>query len=162
MWTILDRAVKPKSKKKKKKKSHVFIAPLWKMFLGRFQILPFLKNFVTDFSGTKKARRLKVHINMDNDRMYRVYQNKGQGSITLCLITFMFVVLLWLNLYHTWSLRGQRPRTLRVMSLGKFLKICQQYWWPTLMMGSDCISSCRCSSYNCTQDNCKVTNPDVV
>ena len=48
-----------------------------------FQILQFLKTFVTDFSGTKKARKLKVHINMNNDWMYHVYQNKGQGSITL-------------------------------------------------------------------------------
>ena len=48
-----------------------------------FQILPFLKIFVTDFSGTMKARKLKVCINMDNDSMYCVYQNKGQGYITL-------------------------------------------------------------------------------
>ena len=48
-----------------------------------FQILPFLKIFVTDFSGTKKGRKLKVCINMDNDWIYRVYQNKGQGFITL-------------------------------------------------------------------------------
>ena len=48
-----------------------------------FQILLFLKTFITDFSGTKKARRLKVCINMDNDWMYCVYQNKHQGSITL-------------------------------------------------------------------------------
>ena len=30
-----------------------------------------------------KARKLKVHIDMDNDWMYRVYPNRGQGSITL-------------------------------------------------------------------------------
>ena len=30
-----------------------------------------------------KARKLKVHINMDNDWMYCVYRNRGQGSITL-------------------------------------------------------------------------------
>ena len=48
-----------------------------------FQILPFLKIFVTDFSGPMKARKLKVRINMDNDWMHPVYQNKGQGSITL-------------------------------------------------------------------------------
>ena len=63
-----------------------------------------------------KARKLKARINMDNDWMYRVYRNRGQGSITLgvmslgrfsknqnafwCL-TFMFVVLLRWNLYHT-------------------------------------------------------------
>ena len=45
--------------------------------------LPFFKIFVTDFSGTKKARKLKVHINMDNDWMYPVYHNKGQRAITL-------------------------------------------------------------------------------
>ena len=75
-----------------------------------FQILPFLKIFVTDFSGTTKARKSKNRINMDNDWMYSVYRNMGQGSITLgvmslgwfsknlnafCSITlFMFVVLL--------------------------------------------------------------------
>ena len=51
-------------------------------FIG-FQILPFLKIFVTDFSGTMKARKLKICINMDNDWMYSVYWNRTQGSITL-------------------------------------------------------------------------------
>ena len=51
-------------------------------FIG-FQILPYLKIFVTDFSGTMKARKLKVLINMENDWMYRVYRNRGQGFITL-------------------------------------------------------------------------------
>ena len=45
--------------------------------------MPFLKNVVTDFSGTVKARKLKVCINMDNDWMYCVYWNRGQGSIFL-------------------------------------------------------------------------------
>ena len=48
-----------------------------------FQILPFLKILVTDFSEPKKARKLKVPINMDNDWMYHVYQNRGKGFITL-------------------------------------------------------------------------------
>ena len=43
-----------------------------------FQILPFLKIFITDFQGTMKARKL---INMDSVWMYRVYRNRGQGSI---------------------------------------------------------------------------------
>ena len=43
----------------------------------------FSKSFVTDFSGTMKARKLKVRINMDNDWMYCVSCNRGQGSITL-------------------------------------------------------------------------------
>ena len=47
-----------------------------------FHILPFLKIFVTDFSEPKKARKLKGPINMDNDWMYRVYQNRGKGFIT--------------------------------------------------------------------------------
>ena len=51
--------------------------------LDRFQILPFLKILGTDFSGTMKARKLKVRINMDNDWMYSVYWNRGQGFITL-------------------------------------------------------------------------------
>ena len=53
------------------------------MFLDMFQILPFLTIFVTDFSGTMKARKLKVRINMDNDWMYCVHWNRRQGSITL-------------------------------------------------------------------------------
>ena len=48
-----------------------------------FQILPFLKIFVNRFPGTMKARKLKVCINMDNDEMYCVYWNMGQGFITL-------------------------------------------------------------------------------
>ena len=51
--------------------------------LEGFQILPFLKIFVTDFSEPKKARNLKVCISMDNDWMYCVYWNRGKGSITL-------------------------------------------------------------------------------
>ena len=46
-------------------------------------MLPFLKIFVSDSSGTMKARKLKVGINMDNDWMYCVYRNRGQRSITL-------------------------------------------------------------------------------
>ena len=48
-----------------------------------FQILPILKIFITDFSGTMKARKLKVRISMDNDWMYHLYWKRGQGSITL-------------------------------------------------------------------------------
>ena len=51
--------------------------------LEGFQILPVLKIFITDFSEPKNARKLKVRINMDNDWMYRVYRNRGKGSITL-------------------------------------------------------------------------------
>ena len=52
--------------------------------LESLQIFPFLKMFVvTDFSEPKKASNLKVCINMDNDWMYRVYRNRGKGSITL-------------------------------------------------------------------------------
>ena len=54
----------------------------FRLLIG-FQILPFLKIFVTDFSGTIKAGKLKVCIDMHNDWMYRVYLNRGQGSITL-------------------------------------------------------------------------------
>ena len=39
--------------------------------------------FVTDFSGTTKAVKMKLSTHMDNGLMYRVYQNQGQGSITL-------------------------------------------------------------------------------
>ena len=51
-----------------------------------FQILPFLKMFITDFSEPKKAGKLKVPINMINDWMYRVYQNRGKVFITLAVM----------------------------------------------------------------------------
>ena len=53
------------------------------MSLDRFSNFAILEIFVTDFSGTMKAIKLKVHINMDNDWMYCVYRNRGQGVITL-------------------------------------------------------------------------------
>ena len=52
-----------------------------------FEILPFLKTFMTDFSGTMKARKLNVCVNRDNDWMYCIYRNRGQGSITLGVMT---------------------------------------------------------------------------
>ena len=52
-------------------------------------MLSFLKIFVTDFSGTMKARKLKVRINMDNDWMYSEYWNRGQGSITLGVMSLV-------------------------------------------------------------------------
>ena len=52
-----------------------------------FQILPFLKIFQTDFSEPKKARKLKVRINMDNDWLYRVYRNRGKGTIARGVIS---------------------------------------------------------------------------
>ena len=55
--------------------------------LEGFQILTFLKIFITDFSEPKKARKLKVHINMDNDWVYCVYPNRGKGSITLGIMS---------------------------------------------------------------------------
>ena len=44
---------------------------------------PFMKLFVTDFSGTMKAVKLKLGTHMDNGLMYRVYQKQDQGLITL-------------------------------------------------------------------------------
>ena len=37
------------------------------MTLYKLQILSFLKIFITDFSGTMKARKLKVCLKIDND-----------------------------------------------------------------------------------------------
>ena len=42
-----------------------------------------MKIFVSDFSGTMKAGKLKILINMDNDWMYQVYGNRDEGSIIL-------------------------------------------------------------------------------
>ena len=44
-----------------------------------WKVFNFLKIFVTDFSEHKKDRKLKVGINMDNDRMYCVYQIGAKG-----------------------------------------------------------------------------------
>ena len=48
-------------------------------FFEGFQILPFLKIFITDSQNPRKL----VPINMDNDWMYPAYQNRGKGFITL-------------------------------------------------------------------------------
>ena len=72
------------------------------MSLEGFQILPFLKDFVTDFSEPIEARKLKVSINIDNDWLYRVYQNRGKGSIELCpLVGFRFQILPFLKVFAT-------------------------------------------------------------
>ena len=41
-----------------------------------------MQNFITDFSGTMKAVKLKLSIRMDKGLMYCVYQNQGQVLIT--------------------------------------------------------------------------------
>ena len=48
----------------------------------RFSNFAILEKFVTDFLATMKAKKLKVCINMDNDWLYHVYRNRGQGLIT--------------------------------------------------------------------------------
>ena len=53
------------------------------MSFGWFSNFAILENFHLDFSGTMKAQKLIFHINMDNDLIYGVYCNMGQGSITL-------------------------------------------------------------------------------
>ena len=107
------------------------------MFLHRFQILPFLKIFVTDFSETMKCRKLKVCINMDNDWMYCVYQNRGQGFITLGVIslcrfsvtnfcgpTSVLIPHLVSKVRKVlWQNGGQESITLGVISLHRFFQI---------------------------------------
>ena len=43
---------------------------------------------MTDFSGTMKVIKLKLGTHMDNGLMYHVYQNQGQGPITLGVTSF--------------------------------------------------------------------------
>ena len=67
------------------------------------RILLFLRNFVTDFSEPKKAIKLKVGINMDNDWIYRVYLNMGKGTIThgvIPLVRFLFSNFAILENFH--------------------------------------------------------------
>ena len=55
-----------------------------------FQILPFLKSFVTDFSGTMKARKLKVCIKIDNGSkkvcVHNIYLTNGWNLTELAQI----------------------------------------------------------------------------
>ena len=54
------------------------------MFLDRFSKVAILENFHNRFlRNYQKTRKLKVPINMDNDWMYRIYQDRGKGFITL-------------------------------------------------------------------------------
>ena len=78
-----------------------------------------------------KARKLKVRINRDNDWMYCVYRNRGQGSITLgvmalcrfsiyvCGLTSMKLIPHLISKVRKmcWQNGGQGPVTLGVMSL---------------------------------------------
>ena len=48
------------------------------MSIHRFSNFAIQKIFITDFSGTMKARKLNVCIHLDNDWMYRIYLNRGQ------------------------------------------------------------------------------------
>ena len=82
-----------------------------------FQVLPFLKIFVRDFSEPKKARKLKVCINMDNDWMYGEYQNRSKGSIPLglCpLVCFHFQILPFLKIFVTDFSEPKKATKLRV------------------------------------------------
>ena len=108
------------------------------------------KIFVALFSGTMKARKLKLGINMDNKWMYRAYQNWGQGPIThrsllfsrfLHLCIYLSSIEHFLSLfsgtikarklklginmdngwmYHAYRIRGHGPITLGVIFLGRF------------------------------------------
>ena len=53
------------------------------MSLNRFSNFAILENVRNRFLRNYEARKLKVRINMDNDWMCHVYQNRGQGSIAL-------------------------------------------------------------------------------
>ena len=46
--------------------------------------MPVLKFFVTNFSGTMKARKLKARINIYNNWMYCVYRIGVKGLLELC------------------------------------------------------------------------------
>ena len=54
-----------------------------------------------------KARKLKVRINVDNDWMYCVFRNRGQGAITLGVISLdRFSDLAILEKFHIRFLRN--------------------------------------------------------
>ena len=78
------------------------------MSLHRFSNFAVLENFLTDFSGTMKARKLKVCINMDNDWMCCVYQNRGQVSITLGVMSLcrFSITCLWSYFNETYTILG--------------------------------------------------------
>ena len=60
-----------------------------------------------------KPRKLKARINMDNDWMYRVYLNRGQGSITLGVIFYVcgptpMELIPHLGFLKKWYMHGHR------------------------------------------------------
>ena len=58
------------------------------MSFRKFSVFAILENFRNRFlTEPKKARKLKVHINVDNDWMYLVYRNRGKGSMILGVIS---------------------------------------------------------------------------
>ena len=78
------------------------------MSLYRFSYFAILENFITDFSGTVKAGKLKVGKNMDNDWMYSVYLNRGQGSITCSYVPLWIYsnLCLWSYFNETYTTLG--------------------------------------------------------
>ena len=42
-----------------------------------------MRIFITDFPGTMEAVKLKLGTHMDNELMYPIYWNQGEGPMTL-------------------------------------------------------------------------------
>ena len=87
-------------------------------FLSNFQTL---KIFVTLFSGTVRPRRLKHDTHVDNEWMYRVYQNQAAAAyLSLYFIIFLSLQFSDIKIFchtflrncaalkvETWYTRGQ-------------------------------------------------------
>ena len=76
-------------------------------FLSNYQTL---KNFVTFFSGTVRARRLKLGTHVDSGQMYHVYRNQA-ATAYLSLYFFIFLSLQFSNIKifrHTLLKKGER------------------------------------------------------
>ena len=98
------------------------------MFLSRFShvfIYHYWKIFVTLFSGTMKARKLKLGINMDNGWMYCSYRNRGQGLITHRVMFLSRFSHLCIYLY--WSLMKNFLNTF----LGKYESQRAESWYTS-------------------------------
>ena len=63
-------------------------------FLSNYQTL---KNFVTFFSGTVRARRLKLGTHVDSGQMYHVYRNQAAAAY-MSLYFFIFLSLQFSNI----------------------------------------------------------------
>ena len=99
------------------------------MSLGKYTNFAILKKLRNIF--LRKARMLKVRKNLENDWMYRVYQNMDQGSLTLGVMSFgiffffffFFFFKLKCNLLNNFNVCGPTSMKLLPHLVSKIRKV---------------------------------------